>query len=181
MGRLKKKYDTKIINSLSKDLKIDNKMAVPSVAKVVVNMGIGEIASNKEQFAQMKADLALITGQQPSIRAAKRAVASFAIRKGMPVGLKVTLRKDRMYEFLDRLFSVVLPRLRDFKGVSVGGFDKNGNYTLGIYEHLVFPEIDLAKSKAHGLEVTIVTNAKNSKKAKALLEKLGMPFEKNDK
>lgn len=181
MGRLKKKYDSKVIKDLSKDLKLENKMAVPSVAKVVVNMGIGEVAGNKEQFAQMKADLASITGQQPSVRAAKKAVASFGLRKGMPVGLKVTLRKDRMYEFLDRLFSVVLPRLRDFKGVPAKGFDKNGNYTLGIYEHAVFPEIDLTKSKAHGLEVTIVTNAKNSKTAKKLLAKLGMPFEKNDK
>ena len=157
---------------------IKNKLAVPRIEKVVVNMGVGDAVKNKEVLRQAKSDLAVISGQAPQIRQAKVSVASFSVRKGMPVGVKVTLRKDRMYSFLDRLFSVVLPRLRDFRGVSLKSFDKNGNYTLGIEDHTVFPEVDLARSQARGLEVTIVTSTSDNEKAKKLLKLLGMPFEK---
>ena len=178
MGRLQEKYNKEIVSQLTSEFDIENKLAAPRVTKVVVNSGVGEASKSKDLLARTKEDLAKITGQAPSVRQARRAVASFSIRKGMPVGLKVTLRGKRMYDFLDRLFSVVLPRLRDFRGVPLKGFDKGGNYSLGITEHTVFPEIDLAKSGARGLEVTIVTSTNNKKKAKRLLELLGMPFEK---
>lgn len=183
MSRLKQKYEKEVVSRLAKEFDIDNKMAVPNLTKIIVNQGIGEISKDKKILVQAKADLAAICGQVPSVRAAKVSVASFSIRSGMPVGLKVTLRGERMYDFLDRLFSIVLPRLRDFRGVPLKSFDKHGNYTLGIEENTVFPEVDLAKSTARGLEVTIVTNTSDIKKAKRLLELLGMPFEKmtNDK
>lgn len=178
MNRLQEKYQKEIISQLQKDLEIKNKEAVPKVTKVVVNMGMGDMSKNKELSEQAKRDLATLTGQAPSVRLARISVASFAIRRGMPVGLKVTLRGNRMYSFLDKLFSIVLPRLRDFRGISVKGLDKSGNYTLGLAEHTVFPEIDITKSKALGLEITIVTTAKDGQSAKRLLELLGTPFEK---
>lgn len=181
MSRLKEKYEKQIIPQLASELGIKNHMAVPKIAKVVVNMGIGEAVKNKELLKQAKHDMAAICGQLPSVRPAKAAVASFSIRKGDPVGLKVSLRGDRMYDFLDKLFSIVLPRLRDFRGVSLKGFDKQGNYTLGIYEHTVFPEADVGKSGTRGLEVTFVTDTDDVVKSKKLLKLLGMPFEKNDK
>jgi large subunit ribosomal protein L5 len=177
--RLKEKYINEIMPQLSKDLGIKNKFAQPKVTKVVVNIGIGEAIKNKELMQTLKKDLATITGQTPATRKAKVSVASFGVRRGMPVGLMVTLRGSRMYLFLDKLFSIVLPRLRDFRGVSVKSFDKSGNYTLGIAEHTVFPEIDLARSQPKGLEITIVTNTKKTDEARKLLELLGMPFEKN--
>lgn len=177
--RLKEKYLKEIMPQLSKDFGIDNKFAQPKVTKVVVNMGTGEAIKNKELTQVLKKDMATITGQNPSTRKAKVSVASFGVRRGMPVGLMVTLRGDRLYFFLDKLFSIVLPRLRDFRGVSGKSFDKSGNYTLGIAEHTVFPEIDLAKSQPKGLEITIVTNTKNPESSRRLLELLGMPFEKN--
>jgi len=194
--RLKQKYDKEIVYILAKEFDIKNKLAVPRLSKVVINMGIGDTLKNKELLESIKKDLAIISGQEPagleSIkkdlaiisgqepagRKAKISVASFGIRKGMLVGLKVTLRGDRMYYFLDRLFSIVLPRLRDFRGVSVNSFDKGGNYTLGIAEHTVFPEIDIAKSQPRGMEITIVTNVQSKERSKRLLELLGMPFEK---
>ena len=151
----------------------------PSCKKVIVNMGIGEHMKNKERREQLIGDLAAITGQKPSVRDAKVSVASFGLRRGQPVGLKVTLRGRRMYDFLEKLFSVVLPRIRDFRGVSLKSFDKHGNYTLGIAEHVVFPEIDLAKGQPHGLEITIVTDTDEKDLSLALLTKLGMPFEKH--
>lgn len=178
MSRLKEKYEKEVQDKLASEFSIKNKMALPKITKVVVNTGIGDVIKNKEALKQAKEDLAKITGQAPSVREAKHAVASFSLRAGMPVGLKVTLRGRRMYDFLDRLFSVVLPRLRDFRGLSLKSFDQGGNYTLGIEEHTVFPEIDLTKSGTRGLEVTIVTNTKDKKKAKRLLELMGMPFEK---
>jgi len=176
--RLKEKYENKIVEKLLKEFKINNKMAVPKVEKVIVNMGVGDAIKDKGIMEQARKDIAAITGQLPTTRAAKVSVASFSVREGMPVGLKVTLRGDRMYTFLDKLFSVVLPRLRDFRGVSIKSFDKNGNYSLGIEESTVFPEVDLSKTKPRGLEVTIVTSTDDNKIAKALLSYLGMPFEK---
>lgn len=179
MMRLREKYIEEVVPTLSKEFGIENKMAVPKITKVVVNLGVGNVARNKETLEALISDLARITGQAPQIRQAKKSVASFGIRKGMPVGIRVTLRGERMYAFLDRLFSIVLPRLRDFRGVPKNGFDNYGNYTLGLTEHTVFPEIDIGKSQAHGLEVTIVTNTKERKQSRRLLELLGMPFEKN--
>ncbi len=178
MNRLKEKYETSVRETLSNEFGIANLLAVPKITKVIVNSGVGEAARDKTGFEQIKKDFAAITGQIPSVRAASISVASFGIRRGMPVGLKVTLRGKRMYSFLDKLFSISLPRLRDFRGVSLVSFDKYGNYTLGISEHNVFPEIDLAKTQARGLEITIVTDTKDTEKSKRLLELLGMPFEK---
>ena len=179
MGRLKQKYEKEIRKSLSVEFGIDNSLAIPKITKVVVNIGVGEASKNKEVLESTKKDLAAITGQMPSTRNAKVSVASFGIRRGMPVGLKVTLRGERMYSFLDKLFSINLPRLRDFRGVPVKSFDKYGNYTLGLIEYSVFPEIDLASTQAKGLEITIVTNTNNVDMSKRLLELLGMPFAKD--
>ncbi len=177
--RLQEKYEKEVMPQLEKDFEIKNKMAVPKITKVIINMGIGSTAK-KETIEPLKKDISLITGQLPSIRAAKISIASFGVRRGMPVGLSVTLRGERMYSFLDRLFSIVLPRLRDFRGLSLKSFDKSGSYTLGIYEHTVFPEIGFGKSAPHGMEITIVTNSRDKEKAKKLLELLGMPFEKGN-
>lgn len=178
-SRLKEKYEKEIVPNLQKEFGIENTSAIPEVEKVVLNMGIGEISKDKELKAMLIRDLATISGQIPSIRLAKVSVAAFGIRLGMPVGLSATLRGERMYSFLDKFFSIVLPRLRDFRGVSVKSFDKVGNYTLGLTEHTVFPEIDSTKSnKPKGLEVTIVTSSDDPAKSKKLLELLGMPFEK---
>jgi large subunit ribosomal protein L5 len=179
MNRLKEKYNKEIKTALAKEFGIKNEMSLPKMVKVVVNMGVGEAAKSKQAMEALQKDMATITGQRPSTRNAKVSIASFSLRAGMPVGLLVTLRGERMYSFLDRLFSVVLPRLRDFRGVSDKSFDKQGNYTLGILEHTVFPEIDLAKSAgAHGMEISIVTTGGNMLKSKKLLELLGMPFAK---
>jgi len=177
--KLKEKYIKEVVPALSKEFGIDNHLAIPALEKVVINMGVGDAAKSKERMEQLKKDLAMISGQKPSVRTAKISVASFSIRIGMPVGLKITLREEKMYAFLDRLFSVVLPRIRDFRGVLRKSFDKEGNYTLGVAEHIVFPEIDLAKSQPHGLEVTIVTNTQDTTESERLLELLGMPFERN--
>lgn len=179
MNRLKEKYIKEVSSALAEEFRLENKMAIPKLIKVTVNSGIGSIVKNKEQVESLKNDLAAILGQVPQVRSAKVSVASFSLRRGMIVGLKTTLRGDRMYSFLDRLFSIVLPRLRDFRGLSLKSFDKRGNYTLGIEEHTVFPEVDLVKSIPHGLEITIVTNTVDKNKSKKLLELLGMPFEKD--
>lgn len=179
MSRLKEKYQKEIAPLIQKEFDIENKEAVPEVEKVVLNMGAGEISKEKELKETLSRDLATISGQIPSIRLAKVSVAAFGIRLGMPVGLSATLRGVRMYDFLDKLFSIVLPRLRDFRGVSVASFDKSGNYSLGFSEHTVFPEIDPAKaSKPKGLEITIVISSGDPTRSKRLLELLGMPFEK---
>ncbi len=178
-NRLKEKYDKEISKKLTEELKIKNNMALPRVTKTVINMGIGDTLKNKEALAQLKKDMMTITGQMPSVRMARVSVASFAIRRGMNVGLKVTLRGDRMYSFLDKLFSIVFPRLRDFRGIPVKGFDKDGNFTIGFTEHTVFPEIDVTKSQPHGLEVTIVTKSGGNGKSLKLLTLMGMPFEKD--
>lgn len=178
-SRLKEKFEKEVRAKLASDFDIKNTMAVPTVKKVVLNMGIGEISKNKELRESLTRDLATIAGQTPSIRRARVSIASFNLRAGMPVGLAVTLRGDKMYSFLDKLFSIVLPRLRDFRGVSDNSFDKSGNYTLGIAEHTLFPEIDIAKTpNPKSMEATIVVASSDKEKSKKLLEMLGMPFEK---
>jgi len=181
MNRLKEKYQKEIKDTLAKEFGIGNVMAIPKLQKVVVNMGVGDMVKNKTGMEALIKDFAQITGQTPSVRKAKVSIASFSLRAGMPVGLTVTLRGDKMYSFLDRLFSITLPRLRDFRGISGKAFDKAGNYTLGMREHVVFPEIDISKSAApHGMEITMVTSAKNKQESKRLLELLGCPFEKEE-
>lgn len=180
-SRLKEKYKKEVAPSLKKEFGIKNTMATPKVEKVVINMGVGEMIKNKELGASLAKDLAVISGQTPSLRRAKVSIAAFGLRRGMPVGYSVTLRGVRMYHFLDKLFSIVLPRLRDFRGVKVNSFDRRGNYTLGFSEHTVFPEIDTAKvAQPRGFEVVIVTNSESVEKSKRLLELLGMPFEKGE-
>ncbi len=181
MNRLQEKYEKEVKNKLGTEFGIKNTFAIPKVSKVVINMGIGNIAKNQGQVDALKKDLAVITGQALSIRNAKVSIASFSLRAGMPVGLSATLRGEKMYSFLDRLFAIVLPRLRDFRGVPTKSFDKKGSYTLGFTEHTVFPEIDSAKSAAaHGFELTIVTTAENPMEARKLLELMGMPFIKEE-
>lgn len=181
MNRLKGRYEQKVKDQLAEEFSIKNIMAIPSVVKVVINSGIGEIAKNKEALGAFRKDLAAICGQEPSIRLAKISVASFNIRRGMPVGVSVTLRGLRMYSFLDKLISIVLPRLRDFRGVAAKSFDKYGNFTIGFVDHTVFPEVDVTKSAGpHGLEVTFIVKNGNPERSKRLLELLGMPFTKED-
>jgi len=178
--RLQEKYEKEVKDVLAKEFSTKNTFAIPKVEKVVINIGVGSLSKNQQQMDALKKDLATVTGQAPSVRNARVSIASFSLRAGMPVGLSATLRGERMYSFLDRLFSIVLPRLRDFRGVSLKSFDKMGNYTLGLEEHTVFPEIDPTKSaNAHGFEITIVTSAKDVEQSKRLLELMGMPFEKN--
>jgi large subunit ribosomal protein L5 len=177
---VKEKY-SEARKTLGQELKIKNDLAIPGLKKIVVNMGTGESLRNKEQAAKLHEDMASITGQKPAIRAARVSIAGFNLRAGQPVGLTVTLRGERMYQFLDKLISVVLPRLRDFRGISRTSFDQNGNYTLGFSEHTVFPEIDLAKAdRTRGLEITIVSNSGSKERGLRLLELLGMPFIKED-
>lgn len=177
--RLQEKYIKETAPKLSRELEIKNPMAYPKIIKVVVNMGVGQATKNKEILETLKKDLATITGQLPSVRRANISIASFEIRAGMPVGLAVTLRGNKMYAFLDKLFSIVLPRLRDFRGVPLKNFDNHGNYTLGLSEQTIFPELEGKTSIVHGLEIVIVTNTNDKEKSKRLLEELGMPFEKS--
>jgi large subunit ribosomal protein L5 len=179
MNRLQEKYQETILPTLVSSFELPNKMAAPKLAKIVVNIGIKEGASDKVAMDKTAAWLSAITGQLPSRRKAKKSIATFKIREGDTIGLTVTLRKKKMYEFLDKLISIVLPRVRDFRGVSPKSFDGRGNYTLGFSEQIVFPEIDYSKiDKVRGLEVTIVTSTKDDKMAYKLLELLGMPFKK---
>lgn len=169
----------KVQETLIKEFDVKNVMAVPKLTKIVVNVGTSEAIKSKEVHAKILNDLATITGQKPKVTKARVSIAGFNIRVGMDVGMVVTLRGRRMYDFYEKLVKIVLPRLRDFRGVPLKSFDKAGNYTLGIVEHTVFPEIDLAKvDKARGMEITIVTNTKNVDQSKRLLELLGMPFQK---
>ena len=177
--RLKKRYQEEVIPALMKKFGYKNVMEVPKIEKIVVNMGVGEAVQNIKELENAINDLALITGQKPSVRRAKRSEAGFKLRKGMPIGAKVTLRRDRMWEFLDRLISIALPRTRDFKGLSPKSFDGRGNYNFGLEEQTVFPEIDYDKvDKIRGMNITIVTTAETDEEAKALLEALGFPFRK---
>ena len=175
--RLKDRFRKEIAPALMKEFDFKNPMAVPHVHKVVVNMGVGEATQNAKVLDPAVAELTQITGQKPVITRAKKSIAAFKVREGQPIGAMVTLRGDRMYEFLDRLLNVVLPRVRDFKGVSTKSFDGRGNYTLGLHDQLIFPEIDYARvDKLKGMNVTIVTTAANDNQARALLKHLGMPF-----
>ncbi len=177
--RLKKKYQEEVVPALMKKFGYKNIMEVPKIEKIVVNMGVGEAVQNIKELENAMNDLALITGQKPSVRRAKRSEAGFKLRKGMPIGAKVTLRRDRMWDFLDRLISMALPRVRDFKGLSPKSFDGRGNYNFGLEEQTVFPEIDYDKvDKIRGMNITIVTTAETDEEAKALLEALGFPFRK---
>ncbi|HJX59155.1 50S ribosomal protein L5 [Candidatus Woesebacteria bacterium RBG_19FT_COMBO_47_8] len=179
MSRLKEKYQKEVMPVLTKEFEIKNSLEVPRVEKIVVNTGLGEMIKDKNLKDIVSKELAAITGQIPSVKVAKVSIAAFGLRAGMPVGLTVTLRGEKMYDFLDKLVSITLPRLRDFRGVPLKSFDVRGNYTLGIVEHTVFPEIDLSKGVTpRGMEVSIVTNAGTPERAKRLLELLGMPFEK---
>lgn len=177
--RLKEKYKKEIIPLLMKEFSYKNVMQVPKVVKVVLNVGLGEAIQNIKLLDAAQKELSLITGQRAVATKAKKSIAGFKLREGMPIGCKVTLRGDKMYEFLDRLISVALPRIRDFKGVSGKAFDGMGNYSLGIKEQFIFPEIDYDKVEmAHGMDVSICTSAENDAESKALLKHLGMPFGK---
>lgn len=177
MARLKEIYHTEVVQKLRTDFKYDNIMEVPKIVKVVLNMGLGEAIQNVKILDSAAAELNAITGQKSVVTKAKKSIATFKLRQGMPIGCMVTLRRDRMYEFLDRLMNVSLARVRDFKGVSPKAFDGQGNYTLGVKEQLIFPEINYdAVDKIKGMNITIVTTAKTDEEGRALLKYLGMPF-----
>jgi large subunit ribosomal protein L5 len=176
-ARLKEKYNTELKAALKKELGLENSMAVPRLEKIVLNMGLGEATQNSKMLDPLIADLAAIAGQKPVATKAKKSIAAFKVREGMPIGAMVTLRGDAMYEFLDRLIAIGLPRVRDFRGVSTKSFDGRGNYTLGVRDQLIFPEIDYSKvEKLKGMNITIVTTATDDNSARALLRQFGMPF-----
>jgi len=175
--RLKARFQQEIAPALMKELALKNAMAVPRLEKVVINMGMGDATQNAKIMDPAVAEMAQITGQRPVVTKAKKSIAAFKVREGMPIGVMVTLRGDRMYEFLDRFITIVLPRVRDFKGVSTKSFDGRGNYTIGLADQLIFPEIDYSKAeKLKGMNVTVVTTAKSDDHARALLRGLGLPF-----
>jgi large subunit ribosomal protein L5 len=177
MARLKELYKKEMIPQLAKEFSYKNVMEVPKLEKIVINMGLGEAIQNVKILDSAAAEMMSIAGQKPVITKARKSIASFKLREGMPIGCMVTLRKDRMYEFLDRLVNVALPRVRDFKGVSPKGFDGRGNYSLGVKEQLIFPEINYDKvDKIKGMNITVVTTAKTDEEGRALLKLLGMPF-----
>jgi large subunit ribosomal protein L5 len=180
MSRMKDRYATDVVPALKQEFGYENPMAIPRIEKIVINMGLGEATSNAK-IADVGADeITRITGQKATIRRSTKSIAQFKLREGMPVGAMVTLRGRRMYEFLDRLISLALPRVRDFRGVSPKGFDGRGNYTLGLRDQLLFPEIDYMKvDKARGMNVSVVTTAKTDEEARKLLQLMGMPFRTN--
>ncbi|MBQ7244338.1 MAG: 50S ribosomal protein L5 [Bacilli bacterium] len=178
-NRLAKKYRSEVVPALVKEFGYSSVMMTPKIEKIVINMGVGDATSNSKALDDAVADLTTLSGQKPVITKAKKSIASFKVREGQSIGCKVTLRGQRMYEFLDKLISIALPRVRDFRGISRNSFDGHGNYTLGVKEQLIFPEIDYDKvNKIRGMDVVIVTTAKSDKEAEALLEKMGMPFRK---
>ena len=177
--RLKERYQTEIMPELKREFDYANVMQVPRVQRITVNIGLGEAKENARAVETATADVATITGQKPVVTKAKKAIANFKIRENMPVGVAVTLRGDRMYEFLDRLLNVALPRIRDFHGVPTKAFDGRGNYSLGLREQLIFPEIDYDKvDRIRGMQINVNTSARNDEEGRRLLELLGMPFEK---
>ena len=178
-NRLAKKYRDEVRPELVKEFGYTSVMMAPKIEKIVVNMGVGDATSNSKALDDAAADLTILSGQKPIITKAKKSIANFKLREGQSIGCKVTLRGERMYEFLDKLITIALPRVRDFRGISRNSFDGHGNYTLGVKEQLIFPEIDYDKvSKIRGMDIVIVTTAKSDKEAAALLEKMGMPFRK---
>ena len=180
MARLQDKYEKDVAPRLAKEFGIANPMAVPRITKVVCNIGLGEAPRNAKMLDQAVDELATITGQKPVIRKARKSIAQFKLRVGMQIGCSVTLRRDRMFEFLDRLINIALPRVRDFRGLSPKGFDGRGNFTMGIRDHLIFPEIDYTKVESpKGMNVTVVTTAKTDDQARFLLQELGFPFAKS--
>ena len=179
VSRYHKFYDEVVVPKLMKELEIKNIMDCPKLEKIIVNMGVGEATQNSKLIDAAMADLTIITGQKPLLRKAKKSEAGFKLREGMPIGAKVTLRKERMYDFLDRLVNVVLPRVRDFEGVPSDSFDGRGNYSVGLRDQLVFPEIDFDKvEKLLGMSITMVSSAKTDEEGRALLKAFGMPFKK---
>jgi len=177
MGRLLEKYRNEVLPALQKELGIQNRLQTPQLEKIVVSMGVGRAVQEKRRLETASNELALITGQKPVICNARKSVSNFKVREGMPIGLKVTLRGRRMYEFLDRLISVAIPRVRDFRGLDPHGFDGRGNYNMGLAEQTVFPEVPIDKVEfQQGMNITLVTTARNDRQAFALLQKLGMPF-----
>ncbi|MFQ5930005.1 MAG: 50S ribosomal protein L5 [Acidobacteriota bacterium] len=181
MPRLGEKYRKEVVLAMMKEFNYGNVMAVPRLRKIVVNIGLGEAIQNAKLLDIASEELAAITGQKPIVRRAKKAVAAFKLRRGMPIGVKVTVRGDRMYEFFDRLINIAFPRVRDFRGVSPRAFDGRGNYTVGLKDQYIFPEIDLGKTEhIHGMNVTIVTTAKTDEEAHFLLAQLGMPFARRE-
>jgi large subunit ribosomal protein L5 len=175
--RLAKRYDDEIRPALQKQLGVATRMAVPRLEKIVINVGLGEAVQNPKLIEQAVSDLSRITGQRPVITRARKAIANFKLREGLAIGVAATLRRERMYEFLDRLIHVALPRVRDFRGLSPRGFDGRGNYTMGLREQIIFPEIDMDKvEKVIGMSITLVTSAENDEQGKALLDGLGIPF-----
>jgi large subunit ribosomal protein L5 len=180
MSRLRERYEKEVAPALKKEFGYRNVMAIPKIEKIVVNMGLGEATQNAKIVDAGADEVARITGQKPVVTRAKKSIAQFKVRKGMPIGAMVTLRGERMWEFLDRLISVALPRVRDFRGVSPRGFDGRGNYTLGLKDQLLFPEIDYMKvDKARGMNISVVTTAKSDPESRKLLQLLGMPFRLN--
>jgi large subunit ribosomal protein L5 len=181
MNRLKEQYKNEIAPALFKELDLDNVMQTPRIEKVVVNIGVGEALDNPKALEAAVNDLTIVAGQKPVITAAKKAISNFKLREGRQIGVKVTLRGEKMWAFLDRLINIALPRVRDFRGVSAEAFDGRGNYTLGLQEQLIFPEIQYDKiDKVRGMEVSIVTTAKDDEQARLLLSKFGMPFRKGN-
>ncbi|WP_025028095.1 50S ribosomal protein L5 [Caldalkalibacillus mannanilyticus] len=178
-ARLQEKYLNETVKALTEKFNYSTVMQVPKVEKVVINMGVGEAVANAKALDGAVADIELITGQKPVITRAKKSIAGFKLREGMPIGVKVTLRGERMYHFLDKLFNISLPRVRDFRGISAKAFDGRGNYTLGLKEQLIFPEVEYDKiDKVRGMDIVIVTTAKTDEECKQLLTELGMPFQK---
>jgi len=177
MSRLKQRYEKEIVPALKKEFGYSNVMAIPKIEKIVVNMGLGEATSNAKIVDTGVDEIGKITGQKAVVTRAKKSIAQFKVRQGMPIGTMVTLRGERMWDFLDRLISVALPRVRDFRGVSTKGFDGRGNYTLGLKDQLLFPEIDYMKvDKARGMNISVVTTAKSDEESRKLLQLLGVPF-----
>ncbi|WP_042225494.1 50S ribosomal protein L5 [Oceanobacillus manasiensis] len=179
MNELRKKYQDEVSPSLMNKFNYDSVMQVPAVDKIVINMGVGDAVQNSKALDSAVEELALISGQKPMITRAKKSIAGFRLREGMPIGAKVTLRGERMYEFLQKLIAVSLPRVRDFRGISKKAFDGRGNYTLGVKEQLIFPEINYDKvNKVRGMDIVIVTSSNTDEEARELLAQLGMPFQK---
>ncbi len=179
MSRLQEKYETALKGEIQKKLGLENPMEVPKITKITLNMGVGEAVADKKVLENARADMEKIAGQKPVIRAARKSVAAFKIRDGFPIGCKVTLRRERMYEFLDRLVNIAIPRIRDFRGLNPKSFDRQGNYSMGVSEQIIFPEINYDEVDAlRGMDITITTTARNAEEGRALLEAFNFPFKR---